>query len=713
LKGVTVVQTLVVAEQRQAALPAELAGSLVLAAADALVSLSLRIGPHELVLLEEGTVRVCGGTPADELSSEQSLREVLDQLLLCSSSVTPSLLRASRRPSRGNVAEFVRELEVALIPTNRGAARRALARLCREVASALQQSPELQQVAESRAHAQARAESVQVPVVAPPPVLIEPEPVEEFEIVELEMSPSLPVLSVAPAARVAASVLPRERPQSPAPSTASFEIPDLEVPGATKAEFSQPAERQSIEHTVRLEVPSRPALNYYNASGAPFGFHAPIGSSHAAAVQLEYVELTDADVREATVQLPVRPSLRHRAPPKPPTRACPAPVTDASSIETRPHAIGTPSGSDDETAEPFLLVLPSLATEFIEDEPSEMLESPPPALDVIDSDDCDFASDGFAVAAASLNADGVDASESQEPRVPELEHTVLDVATFVEDDEYSMPEPPLPIKETESALFDEEVSPIHFRPQPILEPIAFLVEPEWQEVEESSDSSVSISDASDSKEPLAEAKVWEPHRYSAETRPPARVCDLEARIAQFAVREQDNSRELTRGLRSLAGINEDRGSEFSVTPPPMTYAPELSDPQTSESKNPIVRTLIGLGAVGAFFMLTSLTVGPRGHSALAATNPGLHAPNPNACLAAISVVEVPAGAAVRVTQAGTTLSRELIQVGRAPLRFDGLACDTPAELLVKLANRGWYRIPVESARLTPGGNPEPIRVKLN
>ena len=79
-----------------------------LAAADALVSLSLRIGPHELVLLEDGTVRVCGGTPADELSSEQSLRELLDQLLLCSSSVTPSLLRASRRPSRGNVAEFVR-----------------------------------------------------------------------------------------------------------------------------------------------------------------------------------------------------------------------------------------------------------------------------------------------------------------------------------------------------------------------------------------------------------------------------------------------------------------------------------------------------------------------------------------------------------------------------------------------------------------------------
>lgn len=711
MKGVNVVQTLVVAEQRQAALPAELAGSLVLAAADALVSLSLRIGPHELVLLEDGTVRVCGGTPADELSSEQSLRELLDQLLLCSSSVTPSLLRASRRPSRGNVAEFVRELEVALIPTNRGAARRALARLYREVASALQQSPELEQVAETRAHAQARAESEPMPVFAPPPVQTEPEPVEEFEIVELEISPSLPVLPVAPAVRVAASAPPPPCHEPPAPAPANFEIPDLEIPGATKAELSQPAERQPIEHTVRLDMPARPALNYYhNASGAPFGFHAPMGSSQAVAVQLEYVELTDADVREATAELPVRPPLRHRAPPKPPTRACRASVTAASSIESGPHVIETPSSPDDETAEPFLLVLPSLATELIEDGPREMLESYPCVLDVIDSDDCDFASDGFAVAAESLNADGVEASESEEPRVPEFEHTVLDVATVVDDAEFSVPDLPPITAETEPALFHEEASPIHFRPQPIPEPIAFVVEPEWQEFEESSDSLVSSIVAADSKEPAAEIKVWEPHRYSAETRPPAQTCDLEARIARFAVREQDNSRELTRGLRSLAGLSEDRGSEFSVTPPPIAYAPESSDPQTSESKNPIVRTLIGLGAVGTFFVLVSLAVVPRGHAALAATIP---APNPDTCLAALSVVEVPTGAAVRVTQAGTTLSRELIQAGRAPLRFDGLACDTPAELLVKLANRGWYRIPVESSRLTSSGNPEPFRVKLN
>jgi len=364
LNGVTVAQTLVVAERRLAALPAELAGSLVLAAADALVSLSLSIGPQELVLLEDGTIRICGGTATDEFSAEQSVRYILEQLLLGASSVTPALLRAARRPSRGNLAELVRELEVALIPTNRGAARRALARLSREVAQALAQSPELQRAADERASFEhARAESASAPVVAPPPVYTEPE--EEFEIIELEMSPSLPVVPVAPAA---APPIEHGVPTPPAAANPTvFEIPDLEIPGTNKAEFEALSDWQPVEHTVKLEMPTRPTLAQRVAPTATF--HSPMGLAQSAAFQFEYVELSDDDVREATAELPAKAPPKRALPPKPPMRVVQQPL-EVAGITGRAQALDEALiDSEAVTAEPFLLVAPSLGQAGLLDEP--------------------------------------------------------------------------------------------------------------------------------------------------------------------------------------------------------------------------------------------------------------------------------------------------------------------------------------------------------
>jgi hypothetical protein len=183
LNGVTIAQVVVVSEHRHAALPAELAGSLILAVADALTSLSLKVGPAELVLLEDGTVRVCGGIPTDDMSAEQSLRLLLDRILLSSCSVTPALLRAARRPSQGKVSILVRELEVALIPTNRGAARRALARLCREVSQAILLYPILQQAVEAiRLPDVAGVEAQVVESQAAEAESIEPSAVAEYSV---------------------------------------------------------------------------------------------------------------------------------------------------------------------------------------------------------------------------------------------------------------------------------------------------------------------------------------------------------------------------------------------------------------------------------------------------------------------------------------------------------------------------------------------------
>ncbi|HEX6273704.1 MAG TPA: hypothetical protein VFZ53_11710 [Polyangiaceae bacterium] len=130
--SVSISEILAGASAHTVPLAGECAGYLVLAAADQAVVAPRRIGPREVHLEDDGSVRVDGARAAAECDSEGDLRALLDALLLNASSATPALLRASRRaPGRG-IAALVREIETALIPVNRAAAHRALARLERE-----------------------------------------------------------------------------------------------------------------------------------------------------------------------------------------------------------------------------------------------------------------------------------------------------------------------------------------------------------------------------------------------------------------------------------------------------------------------------------------------------------------------------------------------------------------------------------------------------
>ena len=222
MNGVNIAQVMAVSERRHASMPAELAGCIALTAADALASTPVEIAPHHLMLFDDGNVRTCGGAPCDEETAERALRQLLDRLLVSACSVTPALLRAARRPSQGRVAAVVRELEIALIPTNRGAAKRALARLCREVSRALDADATLRQVvssnasaerAESDAPARPSIEDIQVVVTVP-------EPNEEG----IDITPSGPYLHGVSNEDV-------DMIQAAGP-TMSLDIPDLEVPNA-------------------------------------------------------------------------------------------------------------------------------------------------------------------------------------------------------------------------------------------------------------------------------------------------------------------------------------------------------------------------------------------------------------------------------------------------------------------------------------------------
>jgi hypothetical protein len=125
------------ARAHHAPLAGESAGYLVLALADQVLSAPRLIDGSDVQLTDDGGLRVLRGQASSDADAELSLRRALDELLLVASSGSAALMRAGRRATPIGLPALVKELEAALIPVNRGAARRALARLQRETARAV------------------------------------------------------------------------------------------------------------------------------------------------------------------------------------------------------------------------------------------------------------------------------------------------------------------------------------------------------------------------------------------------------------------------------------------------------------------------------------------------------------------------------------------------------------------------------------------------
>ena len=125
------------AKAHRAPLAGESAGYLVLAIADQVLSAPRMVQGTDIQLTEDGGLRVLSGRASSDADAELALRRALESLLIVASSGSAALTRASRRTSGVGLSGLVRELEAALIPVNRAAARRALARIHRETARAL------------------------------------------------------------------------------------------------------------------------------------------------------------------------------------------------------------------------------------------------------------------------------------------------------------------------------------------------------------------------------------------------------------------------------------------------------------------------------------------------------------------------------------------------------------------------------------------------
>src|SRR5690606_8452188 len=113
-----------------ASLVGETSGYLILGAADCAIARTESATADSITVTEEGAVKL-EGVAADEDYVERALRTLLGQLLLRVRVPSPNLNRVAERRDLRGLRGFVSELEAALVPVNRRAARRALARLCR------------------------------------------------------------------------------------------------------------------------------------------------------------------------------------------------------------------------------------------------------------------------------------------------------------------------------------------------------------------------------------------------------------------------------------------------------------------------------------------------------------------------------------------------------------------------------------------------------
>jgi hypothetical protein len=208
--SVTLEDVFTVVAAKRVPLAPELAGYLILEIVDGADSAGGEIDPKSVFIGDEGTValvRPKKDSAAAE-DAETSARALLLRLLEASGSQTPALAATGRRRSGVGLRALGTEVESALIPVNRAAGRRALARLAREVKRVTQ--------------------GVGRNASAPPPRREEPKPEPREESFEDEArtrskadGPKNRPLPAPPAIRRASASLPRPVPPPAAPPPSS------------------------------------------------------------------------------------------------------------------------------------------------------------------------------------------------------------------------------------------------------------------------------------------------------------------------------------------------------------------------------------------------------------------------------------------------------------------------------------------------------------
>lgn len=272
--SVSLHEVLAAASARAASLVPETSGYLALAIADASARLPFKLDDTMVTLTTEGTVAVARGTQVvDPEESSRRMRDVLARLCACSIGSAPALAAAARprAESSQGVDGFIRELEAALVPVNRAAARRALARLARETARARDggklRRRRSRRVVEDRATVEATAlpeapRAPEPPRTEPPrtePPRAEPPRAPEAARLEAQPVPEPTVTFDDEAEPV--SPPPREVEPTPASATPLFQDDSATMIDAPVAEREEPAPVFEAEKAPRKRRRHEPAAD--------------------------------------------------------------------------------------------------------------------------------------------------------------------------------------------------------------------------------------------------------------------------------------------------------------------------------------------------------------------------------------------------------------------------------------------------------------------
>ncbi|MDI3291275.1 hypothetical protein [Polyangium sp. 15x6] len=332
--NVTLSEVLGAAHARAAAMVPESAGYLVLSLCDALGNLPIRVDPAAVTLSAEGVVAVDRqGEVLSGAEAARGLRELLGRLLAVAAGGAPGL-HAVARP-RSQAAErgpgvVAAEIEAALVPLNRGAAKRTLARLARETARAVEAglvvepAPPPAPVVVAAAAPAPVAAPVAAPVSAPAPA---PAPVSVRVAAPASVTVVDKVVSVAVIPSLPSDLLFTAPPSGPLGEA----TPTLQDPMSIETTDATPlcsVDLALLEAPAESE-PSSPAAAVLPASE-------PVAAPAQAAAAAAVAESTLLSAREAAVE-PLPPAEASPA-------AAPVSVKDAGTRVTQESTWPWPVG---------------------------------------------------------------------------------------------------------------------------------------------------------------------------------------------------------------------------------------------------------------------------------------------------------------------------------------------------------------------------------
>ncbi|MBK7586654.1 MAG: hypothetical protein IPI67_41520 [Myxococcales bacterium] len=680
------------AHARSASLAAEVAGYLILATADQVAGAPRSVGFGDVGLSEEGQVKITGGSPAEDEHAEQVLREMLGLMLLEASSVTPGLLRAAHKSSGSGVEAVIREIEVALVPVNRAAARRALARLYRDVVRARDAG---RLPAWSPPSAKPERPVAEPPRVSESQSPMAPSPRTEPEPHELSASVDLP------------SVLARQSEPPAAPVRSGAALPVAVVQWPVQSELADAEELLTrIPVFVEEPVEAMAAIPFVPDLEVPASPGAPTTQARVAAEQIT--------VPQPRVKPKQQQAVFASQPAEGTTARTPVFGTGVA-VTGAPESLGPL-----EISEPTPGVLTLVADDATERMPPVIEltgdfagrpQTPPPGFARSDSSPSDAPAELQTVDPPPASRSPVSRAEAETLEGPAIEASApLTPPPSAPAAEVSSapltPPPSAPAAEVSSA----PLAPSPSAPAAEVSPLA--AEVGW---------SLAVPSASPPPAralPIPENLPPRPPRHEyAPPRYAPRRSDIDELLSGFGVAGRMSDRELCSDLKTLAGVDATARPpevvELSETPPPVAVCEVDAGavPKAAASEGSSARVLAG--AVSAALIVAGIGLGSiptRGAEsesvAAAAAVPIMEPSEPRAaCTAELTVRQVPERGRPRVRTGpdGSVVSPSRI-VGRDAV-FEGLSCRQSAEVTVELPGRArWVRIPISAESLSPSAD---------